>query len=248
MNQKPRTSDLAKAFAALLIATALGCAKSSDGGGAPVGQPLPQSCAPNTPCNILPPSNVGFYAESASMKQGGWNTNNSILNPTNNYSAFLRDAMGVCDREYYTGGLSACTSWINGYHDIVFMMDTVNSNAVRVIVRAYPANNSQFSYQYQLPHWSQFLIGLVGFPMVSNPQGFFNPMILNATIYPVNQSQGFEIRAYGPAQSPGYNNLLQLQVPVGKTQDTQFNFVLSWSGQQIATGTMVRCQTQNCGL
>lgn len=237
-----------QAFFAILIATALGCAKSSDGGGAPVPAPVPQTCAPNVPCNILPPSNVGFYAESASMKQGGWNTNNSILNPSNTYATFLKEAMGVCDREYYNGGLSACSSWINGYHDLVFMMDNANANSVRVIVRAYPANNSPFSYQYQLPHWSQFLMGMVGFPMVQNPSGFFNPMILNATIYPVNQSPGFEIRAYGPQVSSGYNKLLQLQVPVGKTQDTQFNFVLSWNGQQVASGTMVRCQTQNCGL
>lgn len=236
------------ALSAVLMASALGCAKSSDNGGVPA-VTAAAICAPNVPCTTaLPPSNIGFYAESASMKSY-YNTNNSILNPTSGYSTFLKEALGVCDREAYTGGLAACSAWIQGYHDIVFMMDNVSSNTVRVVVRAYPNNQMGGSYySYQLPTWSQFFLGLVGFPVAQNPAGFFNPMILTGTIYPINVSQGFEIRAYGPQVSYGYNKLLQLQIPAGKVQDTQFNFQLAWNGQTVASGTMVRCQTQNCGL
>lgn len=249
-NSNLNFKDVAVALTTLLMATALGCAKSNDNGGgpgAPAG-PAPYTCAPNTPCTGLPPSNIGFYAESQNMK-GYYNYNNSILTPTNAYRTFLKEAMGVCDREQYTGGLADCNSWINGYHDLVLMMDNTASNTVRVVVRSYP--NTQYGnayYSYQLPRWDQFLLGLVGFPIAQNPSGFFNPLILNGTIYPINASQGFEVRAYGPQISYGYNKLLQLQIGQGKVQDTQFGFVLSWNGQQVATGTMVRCQTQNCGL
>ncbi len=248
-----RFSELAIGLTTLLMATVLGCAKSNDnngggaGGGPAAANPPTQTCAPNVPCGGLPPSNIGFYAESANMKSN-YNTNNSIFNPGANYNTFLKQALGVCDREQYTGGLASCNAWLNGYHDLVFMMDNVNSNQVRLVVRSYPQSQGGSYYSYQLPDWKQFLIGLVGFPVAQNPSGFFNPMILNATIYPINASQGFEIRAYGPQVSYGYNKLLQLQIASGKVQDTQFNFTLNWNGQPVASGTMVRCQTQNCGL
>jgi hypothetical protein len=242
-----RMSDMALALTTLLMATALGCAKSSDNGGnGGGGAAVVQTCAPNVPCAGLPPSNIGFYAESQSMKT--YNSSNSILTPNSGYATFLKEALGVCDREQYTGGLASCTSWINGYHDLVFMLDSVNSNSVRVVVRSYPQSQGGSYYSYQLPRWDQFFLGLVGFPIAQNPSGFFNPMILNGTIYPINASQGFEIRAYGPQISYGYNKLLQLQIASGKIQDTQFGFILNWNGQAVANGTMVRCQTQNCGL
>lgn len=73
-------------------------------------------------------------------------------------------------------------------------------------------------------------------------------MILNGTIWPVNDSQGFEIRSNGPTASVGYNQVLQLQVGNGKVEDERFSFQLYWNGKVAATGTMVRCRSLTCGL
>ncbi|MBX3016648.1 MAG: hypothetical protein KF767_02070 [Bdellovibrionaceae bacterium] len=225
-----------------------GCGSSSSGG-SPATPPI--TVVPQTPClgnNCVyqtPNSVIGFYSQSANFPSGLFMNNGSVLQPQGAVVNILQDAMGVCNRGYYNGGYADCQNWVNGIYDLVFLVNPQNPNQVTVIFRAYP---QQQSYTYNLPRWDQFFMSLMGWPVAMNPQGTFNPMILTSTIHPVNNSQGFEIRTYGPQVSAGYNKLLQLQVPVGKIEDQNFNYELFWNGDKIAIGTLVRCQTPTCGL
>lgn len=250
-----------KALIGLMMALALvGCGKSSSNNGtaSPVspygygyGPTLIPSCIPGDPLCVqtIPPqtTRIGFYAQSANMS-GYYLNNGSTFNVGGSgLKAMLKEAMGVCDRDYANYGLSDCNAWVNGYHDLVFMMDGSTSNQVRVMMRSYPQVSQFGYYTASLPSISQFFSTMLGFPQY-NYQGFFNPMILNGTIWPINNSQGFEIRANGPTGSQGYNRLLQLQVTSGKVEDERFTFILHYNGAQVATGTMVRCQSLTCGL
>ena len=76
-------------------------------------------------------------------------------------------------------------------------------------------------------------------------------MVLDMTIWPINNSQGFELRGYAPAGAyyQGGNNLLfQFQVANGKLEYQAWDFTLAYNGEVAATGRMVRCPTQNCGV
>lgn len=204
---------------------------------------------------IIPPSGnpynptgqIGFYAQTANFNSYNYVNNGSSLTLAGGWNNLLKEAMGVCDRNHSDGGTAACQSWMNGQHDIVFQIDSSQSSSVKLTVRSYPAYNPYYSYYYSLPSASQFFLGLLGITWY-NPAGVFDPMILNATIWPVNNNQGFEIRSYGPSVSYGYNKLLQLQVAHGKIEDSSFSFSLYWNGALAATGTMVKCQSMNCGL
>lgn len=228
-----------------------GCGSSSSSGGVPVPPAVGvyPPCINGTNCTYQLPQNSirGFYAQSANFQSGWFLNNGSVLQPTSAVTTILEDAMGVCNRGHYNGGLADCNSWVNGYYDLVFTVNPTNPNQVTLVFRSYPVVNQSW-YTYNLPSPQAFFTSLLGWPIAQNPQGTFNPMILNATIHPVNNSQGFEIRSYGPQVSAGYNKLLQLQVGVGKIEDQRFNFELFWNGAKIAVGTMARCQSATCGL
>jgi hypothetical protein len=245
---KTKFQFIQRATLALTAGLAISCAKSSDGGGA--NAPLPAAgivttCVGAT-CPTLNNARFGFYAQTSNISSGLSN-NGSLYQPAAGFGLLLSQAMGVCDRELYTGGYAACAAWIAGFHDIVLLADNAQSNSVKLVMRSYPQTDA-FWYSYQLPAWDQFFAGLIGFPIAQSPQGFYNPMILDATVWPVNNSQGFEIRAYGPRVSAGYNKLIQIQVAQGKLDDPAFNFTVFWNGSQVAQGRMVRCQSLKCGL
>jgi hypothetical protein len=84
-----------------------------------------------------------------------------------------------------------------------------------------------------------------------NTSNLYNPMVLNMTIWPVNDSKGFELRGYAPGADLVYgsgNLLFQFQVPNGKLEDLAWDFQLVFNGQVVSSGHMVRCSTANCGV
>lgn len=229
---------------AMLGALSLTACQKGGGGAAPVIAPA------IVPYSVPPGTKIGFYAQTTNMNPYGYTNVSGTMNVQSGWRNMLKEAMGVCDREYSTGGYANCNSWMNGWHDLVIIMDGSQASGVSITVRSMPFISNYYNYYYQFPKFEDAILGFLGFPVGSNPQGFYNPMILNGSIWPVNNSQGFEIRSNGPSYSQGYNKLLQLQVEQGKIEDGSFNFKLYYNGINglAASGTMVRCQTQNCGL
>jgi hypothetical protein len=252
---KAQTLFLSGLLTIITSFTLVACNKTSSDTAAPGAIP-PPSCVNGLCTNGAwagwngSPTNIGFYAQTSnfgSYVQGF--TSASSLNLTSGWKTMLKDAMGVCDRDQSNGGLAGCNDWMNGMHDLVIIMDSSTASTVRVTVRSYPVpTNPYYSYSYSLPSATDFFYGLLGFPIMGNPSGFFNPMILTASIWPVNNSQGFEVRSLGPQQSYGWNKYLQLQIANGKVEDQSFQYQLFWNAQLAASGTMIRCQTQTCGL
>ncbi|GIL17652.1 MAG: hypothetical protein BroJett040_14030 [Oligoflexia bacterium] len=229
-------------FAVVAAMSLTACNQNKSSGPAPVLAPA------LVPYSVPPGTKIGFYAQTTNFNPYGYSNVGGSLSVQSGWTNMLKEAMGVCNREYSTGGYANCSSWMNGWHDIVFMMDGSAASSVQMIIRSMPYISNYYNYYYQFPKFEDLALSLLGFPVGSNPQGFFNPMILNSTIWPVNNSQGFEIRSYGPSMSQAYNKHIQLQVAQGKVEDGQFNFQLYYNGALAASGTMVRCQTQNCGL
>ena len=215
-------------------------------GGSTGASPQPQLPAP-----VLPQSSsLGFYAQTSNFYLPGYLNNQSTLQVQSGMYQVLKEAMGVCDREHSSGGLASCSTWISGAFDIVLYAEGGStSNSVKLVIRALPG--SQLSgygwYSYSLPSFRQFIGCLIGI-CYSNPSGVFNPLVLEASIWPINQSQGFESRAYGPRMSQAYNKLFQLQVAQGKLEDQAWNFNLIYNGISAAQGRAVRCQSQFCGM
>lgn len=244
-------------FSLLPAILAVGCGSSSSNNAlppAPIYGPalgtglIPQCVGAQCSYGVPQSTRIGFYAQTNNFQSSIYVNNGSTFTPVSGgMKGIVKDAMGVCDRNYADYGLSNCNSWINGYHDLVFMMDGSSSNSVRIMLRSYPQQSAFYSYAASFPSASQFFGGLLGFPQF-NYQGVFNPLILTGTIWPINDSKGFEIRANGPTGSYGYNQLMQLQVAQGKVEDERFTFSLQWNGHQAASGTLVRCQTLTCGL
>lgn len=172
-------------------------------------------------------SAYGYYQMGSLQIQSGFRT-------------LLKEAMGVCDRNDISGGQAACDSWMAGTAEIAFQMDNATSSGVRLMIKASPSY-SYWNYWYTMPNMGDFFLSWLTGINLSNPQGFFNPMVLNATIWPINNNQGFEIRSNGPTYSMAWGKLLQLQVTSGKVQDNQFSFQLYYNGALAASGTMQNC-------
>jgi hypothetical protein len=173
-------------------------------------------------------TSYGYYQlGSVNLSSAGWR-------------ALLKEAMGVCDRTDISGGQASCDYWVNGTAEIAFQMDSTTSSGVRLMIKA-SAQSSYINYYYSVPSLSNFLLGWLTGYMATNPQGYFNPMILNASIWPVNNNQGFEIRSYGPTYSAAWNKLIQFQVATGKVEDASFTYNLYYNGALVASGTMQNC-------
>lgn len=230
---------------------ACGSSKSGGDAGTPPGPtyPIDPHCTVN--CNPLPPnSKVGFYAQTSNFQTPGYMNAGSQLRIQSGFSSVLRDAMGVCDRNQYSGGYAACSTWLSGAHDLVLLAEGGSqSNTVKLIIRSVPGYmmNGYGWYSYSMPNFKNMLLGMLGFP-TGNYAGVYDPMVLESTIWPVNNSQGFEVRANGPRLSYAWNKLFQLQVVNGKMEDSHWDFVLHFHGQRALDGRAVRCQSQNCGL
>ncbi|MGZ3770168.1 MAG: hypothetical protein ACXVCP_07720 [Bdellovibrio sp.] len=138
------------------------------------------------------------------------------------YQQFLREAMGICDRNIWgwQAGLSDCANWVSGSFVVEFAIDSTMKPAVSFT--AYPAP-SYFNYFMN--------IGLTGGGMA------FNPLTLNSnnTFSLINNSQGFEIRAQGSYWNGGGLRLIQIQVLQGTLNDGYFAFDLYYPYNNVAT-------------
>lgn len=228
------------------------CGKSNSSGSAGAGTGVVQTCT-GAQCTypITANTRLGFYAQTSNFYTPGYMNNGSSLQVHAGMQALLKEAMGTCDRQNYTGGLAACTTWMSGAHDIVLYSDTGSAaSTVKIIMRSVPGTqwNGYGWYSYSAPSFKEFVLGILGFP-ADNNTGVFNPLVLGeATVWPVNNSQGFEVRAMGPRVSYAWNKLFQLQVANGKLEDASWNFVLHYNGQQAMSGKAIRCQSQYCGM
>lgn len=194
---------------------------------------------------------LGFFAQNANMNQYYNNQGSSYNTDSYGLARMLKYAMGVCDRNTNDGGLSACSSWTGGYHDVAIFMDGAQTNMAKVVLRSYPMINCNYygcgAYYYSLPSFQEFFLNMLGFN-TSNMSGTFNPMVLNMTIWPINENKGFELRANGPQGSRAQNVLIQLRVEEGRVENGYLDFNLTYNGDSVGTGRLVRCTTANCGL
>src|SRR5690606_8883161 len=102
-------------------------------------------------------------------------------------------------------------------------MNGSQANSVQLVLRAKPFDNCQnpinnpnfcTSYWYSLPSFKQMILGLFGFNTFNN-SNIYNPMVLNMTVWPINDSRGFELRGYAPGQDMYHNSgglMFQFQV------------------------------------
>lgn len=239
---------------------------SNNGGGsaAPINSTTPY-CPPNGgPCvinssilNAQYPVNttVGFRAQTQQANTGygygyGYQQQQGNMSVTSAFVNVLKNAMGVCDRYAATGGsnygMTSCSSWMGGQHSVAFGMNAATATGVQLTIKSNYVMNPYMNYYANLPNPTNMLLGFFGFPTIQSAQGMYNPLILNGTISPINNSQGFEIRANGPTGSAAYNQLFQLQVVSGKVQDPTLPFILIFNGAQVATGTMGNCGSSAC--
>ena len=240
---------------ALAVVGFVACGKSG-GGSNNVPAAGPALVAPVLTHAIPPGTQVGFYAQNNKMNYLYPGAVGSTLNlQQTGMSNVLKYAMGVCDRNYISGGGAACSTWLNGLHDMMLFANGSQASSVKLVIRSMLDQSCQNSFEcgsywYSLPNFQQMVLGFFGFNTLNNA-GVYDPMVLDMTVWPVNNSQGFELRGYAPggATYQGGNNLLfQFQVANGKLEDPAWDFVLYYNSVSVATGHMLRCQTQNCGV
>lgn len=189
---------------------------------------------------VVQTGSVGFYSEN-------WH-DRTLTATGSGLSKFLRDAMGVCDRNHSNGGLAGCSAWTAGAFDIVMQAPNSQTNSVQVTFRAKPQVNPNGYYAYSLPSAGQLAGAFFGFPVVGNPSAVRNPLQLNMTVSVTNNYQGFEARGYGDFYTTANRSLVQVQIAKGKLEDSRFDYRIAYRGEIIVTGTFVRCNTADCGL
>ncbi|MBC7371795.1 MAG: hypothetical protein H7326_09525 [Bdellovibrionaceae bacterium] len=186
---------------------------------------------------------VGFYAENYRQRN---------MTITGAYTEFLRDAMGVCDREKYSGGGASCATWINGgAFDVVIQSptSTAQTTILQATFRAARRNTGANSdYSYSLPSGGALAGALLGFPVPSSPAAYLPKLQLNMTVSVTNNYQGFEARGYGDFNSKANRSLIQIQIPQGKLEDSSLPYRIAYRNQIIANGQFIRCNTADCGL
>jgi hypothetical protein len=237
---------LGAAFAASLM---VACAKSGGGGGEVLPTPVPVN--PNL---VFGGGKVAFFAQNSKMDRLYQNIGSSYTLHSGMYSV-LKTAMRTCDRGNSNGGTASCQSWLNGFNDIMIFANGSQASSVQMVIRTMPDTSCQnpyycSTYWYSLPSFKQFILGMFGFNAFNN-SNVYNPMVLNMSIWPINNSKGFEMRGNAPGQDLYYNSgglLFQFQVPEGKLEDVAWNFRLIFNGATAASGRMVRCPQPNCGV
>ncbi len=239
---------MAVSLAALAL---VACGKSDSGGGGGGVAPAP------VPPSLVIPSGVkiGFFAQNSKMDMMFPNAGTSYNFQSPGMNNILKYAMRTCDRGAYNGGFVTCQSYLSGFNDIMIFANGSQASSVQMVLRSMPDTSCKSpyycsTYWYSLPSFSQFILDLFGFNTFNN-SNIYNPMVLNMTIWPINDSRGFELRGYAPGGDLAYgssNLLFQFQVPVGKLEDAGWDYRLVFNGEVAAQGHMVRCQTANCGL
>jgi hypothetical protein len=245
----------------LLLAISLVLSACGGGGSGSSGTSAPTVCpAGYTPSNggclpingytpLVPRSSLStaFYAQTKHQYLTLGYANTSTYSPNNNFKQLLQKAMGVCDRNNKDYGMNDCNAWLNGLNDLVIEFPNSAASTAKVVFRSYPYQSPYYSYGFSLPSLKEFFLGLAGF-YVGNLAGFYNPMILDMAVWPVNDSKGFQLQGPAPDISEAWNKLIVIRVDTGKIEDTTFNFKLLIDETQIASGKFVRCVTASCGI
>lgn len=248
---KRYTRYVFSAIAVLATATMVACAKSSD-----------SSTNYNNGFYIANPYGPGvsnaFFAQNDKMAQYIFPYDPAGANLTiqkSGYKALLKEAMGVCDRENTSYGTAACDAWADGFNDLVIYV--YPNKSARLIIRSMPMNNCLYyspgtsgycsNYYASIPKFQDIILNIMGLP-TGNMAGVFNPMVLEATYNLTNNSTGFTWRAKAPQGSRAYFQNIDIVIPTGAFTDNTHIFQLQYRGMPAGSGTLVRCQTANCGL
>ncbi|MEI7972993.1 MAG: hypothetical protein WCH11_01350 [Bdellovibrio sp.] len=244
-------------FSTSLILTA--CGNNGGGGGGAAGPAM----APVGGAGVLPTGPMQFIAVSnlnpilVNNIQGQQTPiSQSRFQPGPGYQQIMRLAMGICDRNLVNGGydigyyscatLSAAPQWIT--------LEVVGPQATTANLSFYTDLDSFFRSNrvnggFTSPSLTNILTGLFTGSIPTNFNNLVNPMVLSPqtvvsnsppSVWPWNQNQGFEVRSFGPRTSAAYGRLIQLRVPVGKLENTSFDFELWFAGQSAGSGRMVR--------
>ena len=75
-----------------------------------------------------------------------------------------------------------------------------------------------------------------------------DPLQVQMTVSPTNNSLGFEARGYGDYWTGFNKTLVTIQVLNGSSTSSNLTYNLLIGGQVAANGVMSKCQYQNCGL
>ncbi len=172
---------------------------------------------------------------------------NMTITNSSTYQSFLKKAMGVCDQGQSNGGTASCSTWASGGFDLVLQAGYATNTTARVTARAWPQQQGYYQFNYSFPNAGQLLASFFGFPVFAQTGAYLNPLALDLTLSPINNSAGFEGRGYGNYYSQANRSLIQLQVATGKLENASFNYTLSFEGVTFATGKFQRCQTVDCG-
>jgi hypothetical protein len=220
----------------------------------PAGCSLPGYVVP--PVGYIPPTGIYGLTQYYASKT-------DFLNPTDsfqldsNYSKFLKNVLGVCDRCSSTAGQASCSSWMSGFN---MLMLNLSSNAATNHQMAFystpQVSQSYFQFAWQFPKIEDFFISMfTGIPAPSCTQGQFSPYWATSVLYETyNSGNGFVLYVNnGPFYSPWNLHKFKLYVPVGKIGDTSFAFQLTVEDKDhniynLGTGTLSRCQTINCRM
>ena len=186
---------------------------------------------------------VGFYAESYRQRN---------MTITGAYGEFLRDAMGVCDREKYSGGGASCQTWVNGGVFDVVIQSPIATSQTTFLEATFRANRSSTGpnsdYSYSLPSAGALAGALLGFPVPSSPSAYLQTLKVPMTVTVTNNSKGFEARGYGDFYTKANRSLIQIQIPQGTLQDSYLPYRIAYRNQIIANGQFIKCNTADCGL
>lgn len=241
-----QTLTILAVFAGALFLTACG---KSDGNKNPLPPNYIGPVDPGINGPIQPGIPFGLYAQNSNMDYIYQNNGTEYVT-NNSYRDLMKYAMGVCDRNNSNYGLASCDSWLNGYHDIVIMMNSTQDNTARVIFRAYPIQQHQnYWFTASFPSVTNFFLNMLGFP-TGNFSGVYNPMVLNMNVWPVNNNQGFEMWGQGPAGSHAAygDGRISIRVENNKLEDPYINFTVNFLGNIVSQGRLGRCYSQTCGL
>lgn len=206
----------------------------------------------------------GSTSASYSYTNGFWADNHTgmttlqITNPTLMKQLF-KLGMGVCDRGTNNYGAANCDYYVQGQTDVVIQFPndgaTAPSSAL-VTIFAYPKYNNYFNYQASTgPWWATLGNAILGgnyIPDINYYSGAYrNPLQIQMTVSPTNNSAGFQASGYGDAWTGYSQTLVTIEVLNGNPNSTStntLNYSLKIGGSTVATGRMARCQTLNCGI
>jgi hypothetical protein len=208
--------------------------------------------------NLLVSNGIAFKTDNFDLRN--MNVANSSI-----FRNFLKETLAVCDRADITYGTANCDAYLSGYAQIILQTLGTNASAARLTIEVQPRIYNYNSYGYStyyasLPNAGQaatcgitwLLTGYcMTYPTANQMQVPRNPLALDLTVSVINNSQGFEGRAYGAQGTISQNHLIQFMVPNGKLQDASFDYQLAYRGQSqgtFLTGRMARCNDAGCGV